>query len=288
MRGGSEDDQGHNYLAWCRFYTVCIGFRVCRRWPGVQAAPHSAVGFQHPALRGTRNARQNICFGQNQKGLSKDSVAAKSPRDRQDCLFGCNTVPEPTKTQPMNVNFNILMRIWNFEWGCTIASTCTWDTVEAVAGGQHFICYSVFKPLLNIGCWTWSTRVSGGLSILVWAFPLASQDQTRHENAKSMNCAMLGIQLLMPLFKYNCNIDNPPWEAEGCNTHSPIFPLFLYIIVHLCKHTLTFVVTIFCRFVVGRLIDWQPGYRLCLGQAFVLSKLDVSSYPIMFGPNLSC
>jgi hypothetical protein len=42
---------------------------------------------------------------------------------------------------------------------------------------------------------------------LVWAFPLASQDQTRHENAKSINCAMLGIQLLMPLFKYNNNID---------------------------------------------------------------------------------
>jgi hypothetical protein len=27
------------------------------------------------------------------------------------------------------------------------------------------------------------------------------------ENAKSMNCAMLGIQLLMLLFKYNSNID---------------------------------------------------------------------------------
>jgi len=49
-------------------------------------------------------------------------------------------------------------------------------------------------------------QISGGLSILVWAFLLASQDQTRHENAKSMNCAMLGIQLLMPLFKYNSNI----------------------------------------------------------------------------------
>jgi hypothetical protein len=49
-------------------------------------------------------------------------------------------------------------------------------------------------------------RISGGLSILVWAFPLASQDQTGHENAKSMNCAMLGIRLLMPLFKYNSNI----------------------------------------------------------------------------------
>ena len=36
-------------------------------------------------------------------------------------------------------------------------------------------------------------QISGGLSILVWAFPLASQDQTRHENAKSMNCAMLGF-----------------------------------------------------------------------------------------------
>jgi hypothetical protein len=43
--------------------------------------------------------------------------------------------------------------------------------------------------------------------LLVWAFPLASQDQTRRENAKSMNCAMLGIRLLMPLFKYNSNID---------------------------------------------------------------------------------
>jgi hypothetical protein len=50
-------------------------------------------------------------------------------------------------------------------------------------------------------------QISGGLSILVWAFPLASQDQTRHENAKSMNCAMLGIWVLMPLFKYNSNID---------------------------------------------------------------------------------
>jgi hypothetical protein len=50
-------------------------------------------------------------------------------------------------------------------------------------------------------------QISGGLSMLVWAFPLASQDQTRHENAKSMNCAMLGIQLLMLLFKYNSNID---------------------------------------------------------------------------------
>ena len=28
--------------------------------------------------------------------------------------------------------------------------------VGAVAGGQYFICYSVFKPLLNIGCWTWT------------------------------------------------------------------------------------------------------------------------------------
>jgi hypothetical protein len=45
-------------------------------------------------------------------------------------------------------------------------------------------------------------QISGRLSILVWAFLLASQDQTRHENAKSMNCAMLGIQLLMPLFEY--------------------------------------------------------------------------------------
>jgi hypothetical protein len=43
--------------------------------------------------------------------------------------------------------------------------------------------------------------------MLVWAFPLASQHQTRHEKAKSMNCAMLGIWLLMPLFKYNSNID---------------------------------------------------------------------------------
>jgi len=43
--------------------------------------------------------------------------------------------------------------------------------------------------------------------MLVWALPLASQDQTRHENAKSMNCAMLGIRLSMPLFKYNSNID---------------------------------------------------------------------------------
>jgi len=50
-------------------------------------------------------------------------------------------------------------------------------------------------------------QISGGVSVLVWAFPLASQDQTRHENAKSMNCAMLGIRLLMPLFKYNSNID---------------------------------------------------------------------------------
>ena len=50
-------------------------------------------------------------------------------------------------------------------------------------------------------------QISGGLSILLWAFLLASQDQTRHENAKSMNCAMLGIWLLMPLFKYNNNID---------------------------------------------------------------------------------
>jgi len=49
-------------------------------------------------------------------------------------------------------------------------------------------------------------QISGGLSILVWAFPLASQDQTRHENAKSMNCAMLGIRLLMPLFKWNSKI----------------------------------------------------------------------------------
>jgi len=30
-------------------------------------------------------------------------------------------------------------------------------------------------------------QISGGLSILVWAFPLASQDQTRHENAKSIH-----------------------------------------------------------------------------------------------------
>jgi len=50
-------------------------------------------------------------------------------------------------------------------------------------------------------------QISGGLSILVWAFLLASQHKTRHENAKSMNCAMLGIWLLMPLFKYNINID---------------------------------------------------------------------------------
>jgi hypothetical protein len=50
-------------------------------------------------------------------------------------------------------------------------------------------------------------QISGGLSILVWAFPLVSQDQTRHENAKSMNCAMLGIRLLMQSFKYNSNID---------------------------------------------------------------------------------
>jgi len=49
-------------------------------------------------------------------------------------------------------------------------------------------------------------QISGGLSMLVWTF-LASQDQTRHENAKSTNCAMLGIRLLMPLFKYNSNID---------------------------------------------------------------------------------
>ena len=50
-------------------------------------------------------------------------------------------------------------------------------------------------------------QIYGGLSMLVWAFPLASQDQTRHENAKSMNCAMLGIRLLMKLFEYNSNID---------------------------------------------------------------------------------
>jgi len=49
-------------------------------------------------------------------------------------------------------------------------------------------------------------QISGRLSILVWALLLASQDQTRHENAKSMNCAMLGIWLLMPLFKWNSNI----------------------------------------------------------------------------------
>jgi len=50
-------------------------------------------------------------------------------------------------------------------------------------------------------------QISGGLSMCVWAFPLASQDQTRHKNAKSMNCAMTGIRLLMPLSKYNSNID---------------------------------------------------------------------------------
>jgi len=50
-------------------------------------------------------------------------------------------------------------------------------------------------------------QISGRLSMLVWAFPLASQHQTRHEKAKSMNCAMLGISLLMPLFEYNSNID---------------------------------------------------------------------------------
>jgi hypothetical protein len=49
-------------------------------------------------------------------------------------------------------------------------------------------------------------QISSRLAILVWAFLLASQGQTKHENAKSMICAMLGIQRLMPLFKYNSNI----------------------------------------------------------------------------------
>ena len=40
----------------------------------------------------------------------------------------------------------------------------------------------------------------------------------------------------------------PHWQPEGCNTPHPYFSLFLY----LCKHTSTFVVTIFCRFVVSR------------------------------------
>jgi len=49
-------------------------------------------------------------------------------------------------------------------------------------------------------------QISGRLSMLVWAFLPVSEDQTRHENAKSMS-AMLGIQLLMPLSKYNSNTD---------------------------------------------------------------------------------
>jgi hypothetical protein len=71
------------------------------------------------------------------------------------------------------------------------------------------------------------------------------------------------------------SLATPHGRQKAVTPHSPIFPLFLYII-HLCKHTPTFVVTIFFRFVVDRPIDWQPGS----GFAFVRSQLDVSSYQV--------
>jgi hypothetical protein len=64
--------------------------------------------------------------------------------------------------------------------------------MEVFQGEEHFIS-KTNKFLADFQC-------------LFGVFHLP-QDQTRHENAKSMNCAMLGIWLLMPLFKYNSNID---------------------------------------------------------------------------------
>ena len=80
------------------------------------------------------------------------------------------------------------------------------------------------------------------------------------------------------------SLATPHGKQKAVTPHSAIF-LCSYII-HLCKHTPTFVVTIFCRF-ADRIGDWQPGYGLCLGRAFVWSELDVSSYRIWFGPDLS-
>jgi len=74
-----------------------------------------------------------------------------------------------------------------------------WVNIQLVSLGT--------SPAMKADWYQQNKQISGGLSILVWGFPLASQDQTRHENAKSMNCAMLGIRVLMPLFKYNSNID---------------------------------------------------------------------------------